>query len=198
LGSFLVAFVLQSTSKTVEEDLVMPVPRDPRSNAARASLDASTGTAIIDAARPAESMQPSASRMNRMVVRDPFGLLAPEVAAIPEVPTAAPIPSNPGKSRKQAVPTPSLAQAPPGPPPPPSVPVAPPLPFTAVGFIHGQKIGDGRQQTFIQQGENLTVIRQGETINSTYRVDDINAERVLFTYLPLGQKQSLSLLDNSK
>lgn len=198
LGSFWVAFVLQGASNTVDEDLVMAVPRDQRSKTTRASFDGSSAAAIADTARPAEGMPTSASRMNRMVVRDPFGLLAPEAAVIPEAPSKPPIPTNRGKNRKPGAAAPVLAQAPPGPPPPPSVPVAPALPFTAVGFIHGKKIGDGQQQTFIQQGENLTVIRQGDTINGAYRVDDINAERILFTYLPLGQKQSLPLLDKLK
>lgn len=196
LGSFFLAIVMQGMSKTGEDDLVMAVSRDQRPDAARASLRSPAAAAIVDAARPTESMQTSASRMNRMVVRDPFGPLAHEAAATPAAPNPPPLPTNPIKSRRPVAAV--LAHAPSGPPPPPPVPVAPVLPFTAVGFIQGEKIGDGQQQTFIQQGENLTVIRQGDTINSTYRVDDINAERVLVTYLPLGQKQSLPLLDKLK
>ncbi len=194
LGSFLLAFVLQGASKSVEDDLVTAVPRNPRPTVARVSLEDSPAAALVGAARPSEGLQTSNSRMNRMVVRDPFGLLAPELVATP-VPSAAPATTNPGKNRKVAK---VLVQAPQVPPPPPPAPVAPPLPFTAVGFIHGKKIGDGQQQTFIQQGEELTVIRQGDTINSTYRVDDINTERVVVTYLPLGQKQSLPLSNSSK
>lgn len=191
LGSFLLAFVLQGGGPPGEEDLVAAVSRDRRPAVARVSLETSP-TARIDTSVPGESLQASGSRMNRMVVRDPFGLLAPEPVAMP-VPSTPPPATAPSRAVAKVV-----APAPSGPPPPPPASVAPPLPFTAVGFIQGKKIGDGQQQTFIQQGDKLTMIRQGDTINSTYRVDDINTERVVVTYLPLGQKQSLPLLDSSK
>ncbi|MDO8777736.1 MAG: hypothetical protein Q7K57_55275 [Burkholderiaceae bacterium] len=192
LGSFLLAFVLQGGVPPGEEDLVAAVSRDRRPAVARVSLETSPAVAKADTSGPSESLQTSGSRMNRMVVRDPFGLLAPEPVAMPVPSTPPPTAAQSRAVAKVVAPVPS------GPPPPPPAPVAPPLPFTAVGFIQGKKIGDGQQQTFIQQGDKLTVIRQGDTINSTYRVDDINTERVVVTYLPLGQKQSLPLLDSSK
>jgi hypothetical protein len=191
-GSFLLAVVLQGSVPGGDEDLVAAVSRDRRQVVARVSLDASSAMARTEMSGSGESLQASASRMNRVVVRDPFGLLVPESVAVP-VPTTPPPAAVPSRAVAKVV-----APAPSGPPPPPRAPVAPPLPFTAVGFIHGKKIGDGQQQTFIQQGDKLTVIRQGDTINSIYRVDDITIERVVVTYLPLGQKQSLPLLDSSK
>ena len=131
-------------------------------------------------------------RMNKMVVRDPFGPLAPEFVPPPQV-VAPPVPPPvPAKPRKP--PAPAVAVEPPPPPPP----TAPPLPFTAVGAIQGKKIGNGQQQAFIQHGDNLTVIQKGDTVAGSYRVDEITSERVVFTYLPLGQKQSLLLLDNPR
>lgn len=194
LGSFFLAFLSQGMGATTEQEQVEVIPRDQRLNAARTALDPSSAVAAATVARPAESVQISHFRMNKLVVRDPFGLLAPEAVAIPEAPVAPVPPKSPGKGSKVPAP-PVLAQAA-TPPQPPAAPVAPPLPFTALGFIQGNKIGDGQQQTFIREGENLTMIRQGDTINNTYRVDDINAERIVLTYLPLGQKQSLSLLSN--
>ncbi|MEO8024120.1 hypothetical protein [Polaromonas sp.] len=192
LGSFLLAFVLQGGAPPGEEGLVAAVSRDRRPAVARVSLDTSPAMGRTETSGSGESLQASGSRMNRVVVRDPFGLLAPEPVAMP-VPSTPPTAAPPSRTVAKVV-----APAPSGPPPPPPAPVAPPLPFTAVGFIQGKRIGDGQQQTFIQQGDKLTVIRQGDTINSTYRVDDINTERVIVTYLPLGQKQSLPLLDSSK
>jgi hypothetical protein len=101
-------------------------------------------------------------------------------------------PPSLAKSRKP--PPPAVAAE--APPPPP--PTAPPLPFTAVGAIQGKKIGNGQQQAFIQHGDNLTVIQKGDTVAGSYRVDEITSDRVVFTYLPLGQKQSLLLLDNPR
>lgn len=131
-------------------------------------------------------------RMNKMVVRDPFGPLAPEFAPPAQV-VAPPVPPPaPAKPRKP--PAPPMA-AEPAPPPPPT---APPLPFAAVGAIQGKKIGNGQLQAFIQQGDNLTVIQKGDTVAGNYRVDEITTDRVVFTYLPLGQKQSLPLLDTAR
>ena len=191
LGSFLLAFLSQGTRATAEQDQVEVIPRHQRLNAAGAALDPASAVASATVVPPAESVQISHFRMNKLVVRDPFGILAPEAAAIPSASVASAPPKSPAKGSKAPVP-PALAQAV-TPSSPPAAPVAPPLPFTALGFIQGNKIGDGQQQTFIREGETLTVIRQGDTINNTYRVDDINAERIVLTYLPLGQKQSLSL-----
>ena len=187
IASFLVAVLLQGAWGYGKADVVMPVSRVQRSIQGEAQL-----VALVNLS-PAENKQTSTFRMNRTVVRDPFGPLAPEVALAP-MPPPMPVPAaDPVKSKRKVTPVVVF-----GPPSPPPEPVAPPLPFTAVGFIQGSRIGNGQQQTFIQHGENLTLIRQGETINNVYRVEDINAERVLFTYLPLGQKQTLSLLDKNK
>ncbi|MDP1956259.1 MAG: hypothetical protein Q8K71_17490 [Polaromonas sp.] len=189
VASFLVAVLLQGAWGHGQADVVMPASRDQR------SIQGETPLVALVNLSPAENKQTSTFRMNRTVVRDPFGPLAPEVALAP-IPPPIPVPAvDPAKSKSKRKVVPVGAS---GPPVPPPAPVAPPLPFTAVGFIQGSRIGNGQQQTFIQHGENLTLIRQGETINNVYRVDDINAERVLFTYLPLGQKQTMSLLDKTK
>lgn len=188
LGSFLLPFWLQRDGQR-DDNLVTPVPREQRQKAARTTSPGASASMTAEAMPSGESAQTSGSRMNRVVVRDPFGQLMPDTVAI-----TAPPPPPPPVQRKPVAKVVVAA----GPPVPPPAPVAPPLPFTAVGFIHGQRIGDGQQQTFIQQGEKLTVIRQGDTINNTYRVDTITAERIVVTYLPLGQKQTLPLLDNLK
>jgi hypothetical protein len=188
LGSFLLPFWMHREAQ-LEDDLVTPVSREQRQKMARTAAPGANAGMAAEATPSAENAQTSSSRMNRVVVRDPFGQLMPDSVAI-----SAPPPPPPPVQRKPVAKVVVAA----GPPAPPPAPVAPPLPFTAVGFIQGQRIGDGQQQTFIQQGEKLTVIRQGDTINNTYRVDAITAERIVVTYLPLGQKQTLPLLDNLK
>ncbi|MEO8388957.1 hypothetical protein [Polaromonas sp.] len=188
LGSFVLAVAMQNQRQDPDTDLAV---------SPRVRLD-STPKLAADIASPAISAgdqhlevatNTPQRRMNQMVVRDPFGPLAPEVAPAPVVtPPPAPPPVS-AKARKPPV------AVEPAPPPPPT---APPLPFTAVGSIQGKKIGNGQQQAFIQHGDALTIIQKGDTVAGNYRVDDITADRVTFTYLPLGQKQSLLLLDNPR
>jgi hypothetical protein len=79
-------------------------------------------------------------------------------------------------------------------PPPPKVapvvqqaPVAPPLPFVFAG-----RYVDGSITTaFLTEGTQMHRIKQGETINSTYRIDKIDATTITLTYLPLGSSQIL-------
>jgi hypothetical protein len=193
IGSFLVAFLSQGGSREIEDDLLVVRPGARSSVATLSEVEVTRADpSPLTSSTPSEETK-SSIRMNRMVVRDPFGLLSPDqppptVVAIAPPSAVTGSKSGPKKNTGQALP----------PAPPPAPPAAPALPFTAVGFIQGKKIADGQQQTFIQQGETLTMIRRGDTINSTYRVEDITEERVLLTYLPLGQKQTLPLTDNPR
>ncbi|WP_431096868.1 hypothetical protein [Polaromonas aquatica] len=194
LGSFVLAAAMQGkwqSGQGSDEDLDLAAPPRQRTvpTPAPAQVDAVLSP-LADAApqRVDVAMSSPSQRMNKMVVRDPFGPLTPELAPAPEV-TASPAPPPPVKTRKPPVAIEVL------PPPPPT---APPLPFTAVGAIQGSKIGNGQLQAFIQQGDNLTVIQKGDTVAGSYRVEEITSDRVVFTYLPLGQKQSLLLLDNPR
>lgn len=193
LGSFLAAFLSQGVPGEIEDDLVVVRPRAPSAAAIRSEVAvAGTGSLVSSFSTPSEASS-SSTRMNRVVVRDPFGPLSVEQLPPPVVTVA------PQASLSTAKPNGRNRTAQPSPPaPPPAAPTAPALPFIAVGFIQGKKIGDGQQQTFIQQGETLTMIRRGDTINSTYRVEDITEERVVLTYLPLGQKQTLPLTDSPR
>jgi hypothetical protein len=78
------------------------------------------------------------------------------------------------------------AAAPPPPPPPP--PQAPPLPFTYVGMV-----GDEDETTvFLAQQDVNHAVKKGDVINGTYRVEEAEAGRVVLTYLPLDQRQTLT------
>jgi hypothetical protein len=193
LASFVLAAAMQGKWQGGDEDLdLAAAPR--QRTAPAAPPQAATTAPLADAApqRLEVAMNNPSLRMNRMVVRDPFGPLAPEFVPPPGSGRPARAAALP-RQIPQAATTAVAAEAPPPPPP-----TAPPLPFTAVGAIQGKKIGNGQQQAFIQHGDNLTVIQKGDTVAGSYRVDDITSDRVVFTYLPLGQKQSLLLLDNPR
>ena len=75
------------------------------------------------------------------------------------------------------------------PPPPPPRPQAPPLPFT----YFGRAIEDGKMTVFLSRGENNYVVHAGNTLDGAYRVDRIDDQVIVFTYLPLGTRQELPL-----
>jgi hypothetical protein len=75
------------------------------------------------------------------------------------------------------------------PPPPPRRPQAPKLPFT----YFGRAIEGGQMTAFLARGENSYVARAGSTLDGTYRVERIDDQVIVFTYLPLGTRQELPL-----
>ncbi len=88
-------------------------------------------------------------------------------------------------------PPPPVVIAPPAPPPKPAPPMAPPLPFTFVGLLEK---GAAHPLAFVAKGEALLVVAAGDTIdNNTYRVDVLNAEKIVLTYLPMGIQQTLNI-----
>lgn len=71
----------------------------------------------------------------------------------------------------------------------PAAPTAPPLPFTYLG-----KMIDGALITVFvsKNGRNLT-LKGGETIEGLYAVKSIDAQKVVFEYIPLNLEQILSI-----
>jgi hypothetical protein len=67
-------------------------------------------------------------------------------------------------------------------------PVAPPLPFRYLGKM----IEDGKLAVFLARGDESLSVRAGQKVGE-YRVDKVTDSEVVFTYLPLKQKQSLPL-----
>lgn len=194
LGSFVLAAAMQGKLQAGDDDLdLAAAPRQRPAPAAPQQAGAVPVAPVEEASQRVDvAMNSPSLRMNKMVVRDPFGPLAPEFAPPPQVVAPPPPPPAPAQPRKPPPPPVAVEPA------PPPQPTAPPLPFTAVGAIQGKKIGNGQQQAFIQHGDNLSVIQKGDTVAGSYRVDEITSDRVVFTYLPLGQKQSLQLLDNPR
>lgn len=66
-------------------------------------------------------------------------------------------------------------------------PVAPPLPYAYFGRI----TEDGAPRVFLQRGERTYTVARGEVLDRDYRVDEIAPAAVIFTYLPLGERQVL-------
>jgi hypothetical protein len=67
-------------------------------------------------------------------------------------------------------------------------PVAPPLPFQYFGRL----TENGKTEVFVMRGEELLAVSAGQTIGD-YRVDQVAAAGISFTYLPLKTKQTLDL-----
>lgn len=74
-------------------------------------------------------------------------------------------------------------------PPAPSKPVAPPLPFKYLGLM----VDRGQLIVFVARGDELMSLKQGDVVTNQYRVDDAGEASVTFTYLPLNEKQILSI-----
>jgi len=75
---------------------------------------------------------------------------------------------------------------------PPPAPTPPPLQFTYLG----KAIDGNRVWVFLSQDDENYVTRIGQKIDDQYRLDTINDEEVLFTYLPLNARQRLAINDD--
>jgi len=77
---------------------------------------------------------------------------------------------------------------PPLPPPPPPKPTAPPLPFAFIG----QYTEGNTKLIMLTRGDRLLTVSIGDVIDSTYKVESMNAGQLTFVYLPLATTQALS------
>ena len=79
-------------------------------------------------------------------------------------------------------------------PPPPvaaplPAPTAPPLPFIFVG----KHFENNRWEVFVSRGEQTLILRAGQSIDANYRVESVQPPRMVITYLPLDEKQTLNI-----
>lgn len=159
-------------------------PRDAslQSRTDRVRAAAMTQTLSDPAATESRPAPPQATRrLDAEVLSNPFGALgAVAVAAAPTVPAVA-------AQKPASVPVPVVVPA------APVAPTAPPLPFTAVGLIAGAEVTEGQPIAFLRQQEQVLLVKVGDDIAKTYRVESISAERIEFTFLPLQQRQILTL-----
>jgi len=73
------------------------------------------------------------------------------------------------------------------PPPPPTVP---PLPFAYRGILTD---GDGSWLVQLARGNDFLLVGRGDVIDSTYRLEDLKSDELLFIYLPMSTAQTLSI-----
>ena len=108
-----------------------------------------------------------------------------------------PATASPGQA-----PTWLMAEPPPPPPPPrqvarlaPPPPMAPRFPHTWVGRLDDEPVAGAPavQRAVLQSPQGVWVVRPGDVIESTWRVERIQARVMQLTYLPLGQAQTVSL-----
>lgn len=152
-----------------------PVPvKQPRSAAPReVSADAHPRSAMASAAAPATVIALDLSRLKR-------GSNAPQTTDAFGAKDWNPPPRR--LTAKEAAAQRAMAE----PPPPP--PQAPPLPFTYVGMLGSED----ETVVFLAQQDTNHAVKKGDVINGTWRVDEIDSGRVVFTYLPLEQRQTLA------
>jgi hypothetical protein len=93
-----------------------------------------------------------------------------------------------------------MSWTPPPPPPPPATPTvlppppppsAPSLPFRFIGMLEQKS---DRPTAFLAKGEALHVVRVGDVIDNMYRIESLSPAQVVLTYLPLDQRQTLSVV----
>ena len=85
------------------------------------------------------------------------------------------------------VPPPPPPPAKPVPPPPPS---APPLPYS---FLGSYGPSGGGAVYYLVRGDQVFDVKVGDTLDGVYSVDAVENDELQLTYLPLKQKQALSL-----
>jgi hypothetical protein len=69
------------------------------------------------------------------------------------------------------------------------VPQAPPLPFSFLG----KQWQAGAWQVYLALGEEMRLAQVNTVIDGRYRVDSIVPPQIVFTYLPLNERQTLEI-----
>jgi len=71
----------------------------------------------------------------------------------------------------------------------PQAPTAPQLPFRYLG----KAIEDGKLTVFLMKGNDSYAVHSKQALDNEYRVDKVTETQVVFTYVPLKQKQTLDI-----
>jgi hypothetical protein len=100
--------------------------------------------------------------------------------------------SNPFAVSSWLPPPPPVVQAPPEPPPPPT---APPMPYVYLGKLDGST---AKPRIFLRNGDQLLIVSQGEVVDGQYKVESVSDVDIVLTYLPLNQRQVISMQSEGK
>ncbi|MEK6663610.1 MAG: hypothetical protein AABY73_07055, partial [Pseudomonadota bacterium] len=68
-------------------------------------------------------------------------------------------------------------------------PAPPPMPFIYMGKL----LEEGKLTVFLTKQDRYYAVKAGDTLDGAYRVERVDAQQVLFTYLPLNMQQTLTL-----
>jgi hypothetical protein len=148
-----------------------------------------------DSATPAPGAKtPEPARAKAVAAQSRAGAVAPPAGPEPELTldklhrkTANTKPGNLFESDTWAPPPPKVVVKQ-GPPP---APVPPPLPFKYFG-----KMSEGGQTTvFLDAADRSYAVRVGDVLDGRYKVEDIKDRLIVLTYLPLQQRQTLTIGD---
>lgn len=198
LSSFALAAYWNMGASDDADDLVQPVVRIRQTPEAASAVPVPVQTSLDGPQTPGENplqMNARSEHVDGQVTHNPFGnlnlLAGMELAARRNTGVQTPLTAKSRKPKVEPPPAVMVVEAPPPPPPPP--PTAPALPFSVVGGISGQQIAEGRPVAFLRQRDDVLVVRPGDEIDKTYRVETITLERIELTYLPLQQRQILSI-----
>ena len=209
VAAFVIAFGVQRWGQAgadEKNDIVAPVDRAnkaPNSKGLKGQSlpNFSNTSANQPMVRTTDPTPVAGTSLSSQVIYNPFGNLNLMASAeLTEKPVALQDSNRSGSRRvKKAdalAAAPIQPQAPNAaslPSPQPTTPTAPPVPFTVVGAIRSSRIADGNPVAFLRQRDEVLAVRKGDAVGQNYRVDNITAERIEFTYLPLKQSQSLAL-----
>lgn len=72
----------------------------------------------------------------------------------------------------------------------PAPPTAPPVPFTYVGQLDAKA---AKPQVFLSNGDQLLIVSPGDVIDSQYRIESVSESDVVLTYLPLHERQVVTI-----
>lgn len=99
--------------------------------------------------------------------------------------------NNPFAASSWLPPAPPPVQAAPEPPPP----TAPPVPYVYLGKLDGSTL---KPRVFLSSGDQLVIVSQGEVVDGQYRVESISDADIVLMYLPLNQRQVISMQSEGK
>jgi hypothetical protein len=162
---------------TTHQDIVAPVHVAPGAAKRAHARQAHAASAASSAASASAAHAPATPAEKLAALRKPMSLESR---------------SNPFAVSSWLPPPPPVVQAPPEPPPPPT---APPMPYVYLGKLDGSS---AKPRIFLRNGDQLLIVSQGEVVDGQYRVESVSDVDIVLTYLPLNQRQVISMQSEGK